>query len=432
MDPVSEAFGYFGRSILEWTLLGAGAAGAAVLLRPRKEPTPRDRTQHHWIIGQTNTGKTTYGLNLALKDVKDGHAVVFIDTHGEAAMELAGAIPREHVHRTVYFAPYWTQRPLSINPLRIQNTAEEKARVANSLISVFQQLFGHGWGHSTEDLIRMAIWAVLEREREGTIFDIYRMLTDDAFRMDVVEEIAGKNPMVEQFWRTDFELVSRGNLNAPLNKLRKFLIDPIVLNTTCQTENVLDIDDLLDGKVLICDLNKDRLTEPVSHFLASLIMALIQTASFRRRGKRGYVFVYCDEFQGYVNATFQSMLSELRKFRVGVILMNQYAHQLPDGILSAIHGNVGTWTSFRIGEQDAAFVAKKFGLPPKRLENLPNHYAAFRRMVGGKPQPVIIEKTPPPPVTSRERALEIQSMTMERYGGKPYRPERESWDVMTL
>jgi type IV secretory pathway TraG/TraD family ATPase VirD4 len=60
-------------------------------------------------------------------------------------------------------------------------------------------------------------------------------------------------------------------------------------------------------------------------------------------------FMYIDEFQNYITPSIESILSEARKYRLGLILANQYLGQLEKSdaltkssvnLKNAIFGNV--------------------------------------------------------------------------------------------
>lgn len=81
------------------------------------------------------------------------------------------------------------------------------------------------------------------------------------------------------------------------------------------------------------------------------------------------------------------MLSELRKFKLGVILANQYLSQLEADIRDAVLGNAGTIIAFRLGVVDARYMAKEFF--PKfdfdDIAQLPNHRIYLKLMIDGVP-----------------------------------------------
>ena len=54
------------------------------------------------------------------------------------------------------------------------------------------------------------------------------------------------------------------------------------------------------------------------------------------------------------------ILSEARKYRLNLILTNQYLGQMDETIKMAILGNVGTLVSFRVGAEDAKYLSQEF------------------------------------------------------------------------
>ena len=79
------------------------------------------------------------------------------------------------------------------------------------------------------------------------------------------------------------------------------------------------------------------------------------------------------------------MLSELRKYRVGLILVHQYLSQLGTQVRDSILGNVGTVIAFRLGASDATILEKEF-LPEITVEDLiylSNYQIYLKLMVNG-------------------------------------------------
>ena len=89
------------------------------------------------------------------------------------------------------------------------------------------------------------------------------------------------------------------------------------------------------------------------------------------------------------------MLSELRKYRVNLILAHQYLSQLDTEIRDAVFGNVGTFVSFRVGALDAPIIAREFEpvIDPEDLVGLPNFQIYLRLMVDGEPSRAFSART---------------------------------------
>ncbi len=96
-------------------------------------------------------------------------------------------------------------------------------------------------------------------------------------------------------------------------------------------------------------------------------------------------YLYLDEFQSFTTLSLANMLSELRKYRVGMILTHQYLSQFDLQVRDAILGNAGTTIAFRVGLPDAEILEEEF-LPEFSavdLTRLPNYHIYLRFMVDG-------------------------------------------------
>ena len=98
-------------------------------------------------------------------------------------------------------------------------------------------------------------------------------------------------------------------------------------------------------------------------------------------------FVYVDEFQSFTTLALANMLSEMRKYRLGFTVAHQYLHQLTPDIRHAVLGNAGTLISFRVGAEDAPYLAREFNgvFDQTDLIQLPNHHIYLKLMIDGTP-----------------------------------------------
>ena len=119
-----------------------------------------------------------------------------------------------------------------------------------------------------------------------------------------------------------------------------------------------------EGKVLLVNLAKGRIGEDSSALLGGLLVTAIGLAAYTRadmpEAQRRNFFVYVDEFQSFTTLALASMLSELRKYRVGFTIAHQYMHQLEPDVRHAVLGNVGSMISFRVGAEDAPYLVREF------------------------------------------------------------------------
>ena len=82
-------------------------------------------------------------------------------------------------------------------------------------------------------------------------------------------------------------------------------------------------------------------------------------------------YLYVDEFQSFANKSFADILSEARKYKLGLNIAHQYIEQMEEEVRDAVFGNVGTMVTFRVGAFDAEVLEKEFA-PTFTAEDLVN------------------------------------------------------------
>lgn len=353
-----------------------------------------DRLSHLYVIGKTGVGKSTMLETLARQDMAAGRGFALIDPHGdlvERVWQGASAAERE---RVLYFDAPDARQPFGYNPLR-RVRSDKIPLAASGILETFRKLWPDAWGVRMEHVLRNSLYALLEAEG-STLPDILRLYTDKDFRRATVREV--KNPVVRAFWEQEFENYPprlQAEAVAPIqNKLGALLSDPMLYRVLVTPESDLHFRQLMDdGQVLLVNLSKGRIGEDSAHILGGLIVSTIGLAAFSRAetpaASRRPFFLYLDEFQNFTTLSLVNMMSELRKFGVGLTLAHQHLHQLDDEIRHAVLGNAGTVVSFRIGPEDAEALAAEF--QPKfgvlDLINLANHDTYLKLMIAGSPSP---------------------------------------------
>ena len=352
-----------------------------------------DRRLHMYILGRTGMGKTTLLLNMILNDVYGNEGLCFIDPHGDAVEKLLDYIPSSRVEDVIYFDPADIEHPIPLNVLGEVDQARRHLLVSN-LISIFRKLYGEYWQHRQEHILRNTLLALLEYKDKTTLLDVYKMLTDSRFRKEVLKDI--KDPVVKSFWENEFPKYLyqfKGEALAPIqNKLGAFLTVPLVRNIVCQKESRLNFREIIDqGRILLVNLAKGKLGEDICSFLGSLIVTKLQLASLSRidipEEKRRDFYLYLDEFQNFVvPETFESILSEARKYRLCLILSHQYIGQLSESLRKAIFGNVGTIIAFPVGPENGEFLEKEFYPVFKRQDLIAHdrHHIYLKLAIDGK------------------------------------------------
>ena len=351
-----------------------------------------DRLLHMYVIGKTGTGKSTLMENMALQDLERGHGLALIDPHGDLVARIAARIPESRRHDLIYLDATDPSQPFGYNPLR--HVREDRiALAASGMMDVFKKMWPDAWGVRMEHILRNVLMALLEQP-DATLHDVLRIFSDKEFRKSVGRSL--RNETVRTFLLKEFDQFSfgyRADGTAPIqNKVGAFLADPLLDRILTSPEKDIRIRRIMDeGKVLLVNLAKGRIGEDSSALLGGLLVTAIGLAAYTRadmpEAQRRNFFVYVDEFQSFTTLALASMLSELRKYRVGFTIAHQYMHQLEPDVRHAVLGNVGSMISFRVGAEDAPYLVREFH---ERFEEadflqLPNHRIYLKLMIDGTP-----------------------------------------------
>ena len=353
-----------------------------------------DRLFHLYALGKTGTGKSTLLETLALQDIRAGRGCAVIDPHGDLVARLAESVPSERAADLIYLDAPDERQPYGYNPLR-RVRSDKVPLAASGLLEAFKKLWTDAWGVRMEHVLRNALYALLERGG-ATLPDILRLLTDGSYRRTVASAL--ENRQVREFWLTEFPKYNpryRQESIAPIqNKVGAFLADPRLYRMLVEPKIDLRFRQVMDeGKILLVSLSKRRLGEDSAELLGALLLTTLSLAAFSRADspevRRRPFFVCVDEFQSFTTLSVANMISELRKFNIGLLLANQHLQQVDPAVRHAVLGNVGTLIVFRLGPEDARFLAREFGptFDDRDLMNLPNHDIYLRLMIDGMPSP---------------------------------------------
>lgn len=351
-----------------------------------------DRLSHLYVIGQTGVGKSTLLEQLVLQDAAAGRGLAVIDPHGDLVDRLYSTLAPDAGDRLIYFDAADPTQPYGYNPLRRVQTSKIPL-AASGLLEALKKLWPEAWGVRMEHVLRNSLYTLLERDG-STLPDILRLYSDKAFRRGVVAGV--RNPVVRAFWKSEFANYPpryAAEALAPIqNKLGALLSDPMLYRVLVAPKTDLSFRRIMDeGRVLLVNLSRGRIGGDSSQALGSLLISTLGLAAFSRAetdpADRRPFFLYVDEFQSFTTLSFANMMTELRKFGVGLTLANQHLHQLEPDIRHAVLGNAATLIAFRMGVEDAALLAREFAPKFEALDliNLPNRSFYLRLMIDGAP-----------------------------------------------
>src|SRR5262249_31612391 len=350
----------------------------------------RDRRTHMYVIGKTGTGKSTLLETLIRQDLENGAGLALLDPHGDLVEKVLKAAPEQRKRDLLYLDVPDGNNLLGFNPLE-RVAPEKRSLAAAGLLDAFKKIWSDSWGPRLEHILRNAFLALLDQP-EATLADVLRLLDDLAFRREVSSRVY--NTQVRDFWLREYEnypLRLRAEAIAPIqNKVGAFLTDPLLNRILTQKKSAFDLRQVMDeGKIVLVNLAKGKIGGDASALLGALLVTKIGLAGLSRADtpeeSRRDFYLYLDEFQSFATLSLANMLSELRKYRVNMILSHQFQSQLEPQVRDAILGNIGTIISFRLGLTDAEILAGEFYpfFSARDLINLPNYHIYLKLMIDG-------------------------------------------------
>ncbi len=357
-----------------------------------------DRQRHMYIIGRTGTGKTQFLLSLALQDVLAGRGLAFIDPHGDAAEQLLDLIPPERAQDVIYWDPSDMDRPFGMNMLEWTDE-NNKQFVVEQIIGMLYKLYDPNKtgiiGPRLEHAVRNTMLTVMSVQG-GSLIEVVRALQDINYVRSILPLV--DDPLVRRYWTDQIEKTDdfhkAETLDYFVSKFSKFVYNHMLRNIIGQSTTSFNIREIMDsGKIFIVNLSKGRLGEDNSTFLGLVLVPKILSAAMSRadipEAERKDFFLYVDEFQNFATDSFASILSEARKYRLNLIVANQFMGQLEDNIKNAIIGNIGTIMTYRVGTTDANFLQNEYQpiFNEQDLLNIPAVTMYVKTQVNGEPVP---------------------------------------------
>ncbi|MEK9143110.1 MAG: type IV secretion system DNA-binding domain-containing protein [Patescibacteria group bacterium] len=329
-----------------------------------------DRRRHMYIIGKTGTGKSQLLEEMVMQDIAAGRGLAVVDPHGDLVDGILSRMPPERAEDVIYFDPSDSERPMGLNMLEA-TTEQQKHFVATSIVGLMYKLFDPMKtgiiGPRFEHAIRNAMLTVMEAIPNGTFIEVVQTLQRPDFVQSLLPLV--KDPIVRRYWTDQIAQTADFHksevLDYIVSKFGRFVTNKLIRNIIGQSNSSFDFRKVMDeGKILLVNLAKGKIGEENSNFLGLILVPRILISAMSRQEipeeKRRDFYLYVDEFQNFATPDFAQILSEARKYRLNLIVANQFIGQMEEEVKNAVFGNVGTVASFRVGVTDANYLQHEY------------------------------------------------------------------------
>jgi hypothetical protein len=411
------------------------------IFRGAKKPirlSLQDRQRHMYVVGQTGTGKSTFLENLALQDMLNGEGFAFIDPHGDVAERLLAMVPRERTEDVVYFSPADMEYPMGLNLFEF-HTPEQKDFLIQEAINMLYKLYDPQRqgiiGPRYEHWFRNAALTLMSDPGGSTFIDIPKVFTDNKYAKQKLQHVTDQT--VLDFWNKEMAATNDYHKSEVLgwfvSKFGAFLSNEMMRNIIGQTKSSFNLREIMDNKkILIVNLSKGRTGELNSKLLGMIFVMKFQAAAMSRANidekDRVDFSLYVDEFQNFSTDSFATIMSEARKYRLNLIVANQFTTQLTEEIRDAVFGNMGTIVTFRVGQNDVETLSRYFQplFDADDLLRVPNFNTVVRTLINGVPtQPFSMATLPVLGNPNMQLAAALKRLSAAKFGRPRAKVESE-------
>ena len=383
-----------------------------------------DRRRHMYVIGKSGTGKSTLLANMIINDLKHNEGIAVVDPHGDLIETVLNYIPRHRINDVIVLDPADPHAVVKLN-LFEGGSLVHRELIASGIVAIFQKMYANSWGPRLEYILRNALLTLLSQNAK--LEDVLRILTDAKYRERVVSTL--DDQVLKNFWEAEFNMMQerlRTEAISPiLNKVGQFVTSPLIRNVVNTNSSSFDIETVMnEGKILLVNVSQGKLGEDNMALLGAMIITKIQLAAMNRvymkEEDRRDFYLYIDEFQNFATTSFIKILSEARKYRLNLILANQYMAQIPEEVKDAIFGNAGSMVSFIMGANDADYMQKEFGgkYTQEDLVSLGRYQTIMKLMIDGQVSHPFPANTLSLASSSNQNREKVLTVSRERYAKK--------------
>ena len=359
-----------------------------------------DRRRHVYVVGKTGTGKSMLLLNSIQQDLTNGAGLCVVDPHGDLINSVLPYVPPARAGDVVLLDPADPERVAGMNFLEatLADDASEKDFLVQEIISAILRMVDYHiemYGPIAQQMTRMACLTLMALDTPATLLEVPRLFSSNEFRRHVLSQVRDRELL--QWWANEWEPKTQYQKQELMgyftSKFEQFVSAPAVRHMVGQTRSSFDFKRVMDQSgIMLVNLSRGRIGALNSATLGGMIVSKLLWAATRRawdpEETRRDFYLYVDEFQNFISDSFDTILSEARKYRLSLIIAHQHLGQLRamgrlgDRVERAVFGNVGTMITFRVGT-DAVRIADELGNPVDSgtLRSLQNRFCVAQLLV---------------------------------------------------
>lgn len=407
---------YKGADVIETYLAGTLLKELFQLRTPFTIPEER-RFEHTHIVAGSGHGKTQtlqYFIGRDLEEVARGDkSVIVIDSQGDLINTIlkTRTLPPK---RVVLIDPEDIGYPVSLNLFSVgQDRLEhydplERERLTNSIIELYDFVLGSllsAGMTSKQSVVFRYVTRLMFHIPNATIHTLRELMEPggtDRYR----DQIARLDDTPRRFFETEFDSKEFANTKTQvLRRLYGVLENQTFERMFSHPVSKFDMfDEMNAGKLILINTSKSLLKEQGTEIFGRFFIALIAQAAQERATLPDWdrlpVMVYVDEAQDYFDQNIGVILSQARKYKVGMVMAHQYLGQLSGGLQEAFEANTSIKLAGGVSARDARALAGQMSCDPDTIQRQQKGtFATYVRGLTDRAVPIsfpffVLEKKP--------------------------------------
>jgi len=387
------------------------------------------RFEHTHIVAGSGHGKTQTLQYFIAKDLDEvarrDKSVIVIDSQGDLinAILSAKTLPPD---RIVLIDPEDIAYPVSLNLFSVgqerleRYDALERERLTNSIIELYDFVLGSllsAGMTAKQSVVFRYVTRLMFHIPDATIHTLRELMEPDGTKkyQAYIDKLDGTP---RRFFETEFDSKEFTNTKTQvLRRLYGVLENQTFERMFSHPQSKFDMfTEMNAGKLILINTSKSLLKEQGTEIFGRFFIALIAQAAQERATLPSYdrlpVMVYIDEAQDYFDQNVGIILSQARKYKVGMVMAHQYLGQLTSGLQEAFEANTSIKLAGGVSARDARALAGQIATNAEKIQEQPKGtFATYVRGLTQNAVPIsfpffVLEKLPR--TTKEERVAILQ------------------------
>jgi len=418
--------------------------------------TDRQRYEHAHVIGGSGHGKTQLLQHLIFHDLTrdEPPSLIIIDSQGDMLrkIERLELFTREPLaDRLVIIDPEDVEHPPALNMFDMSNarlagySRAHREQIEAGVIELYNYVFGALAAELTQK--QGTAFAFVSRLMltvpGATIHTLRELMEDDApsiYRSPFAEHITRLDPTAQAFFQNQFFTRAFAPTKQQIaRRLYGVLQVPAFDRMFSAPTNKLDMFEAIqNGRIVLINTSKAQLKNDASALFGRYMIALAMRAVFERVAvaKHDPAFLIVDEAAEYFDENLETLLSQARKYNMGVLFAHQHLDQLSPALRSSVAANTSIKLAGGISDRDARTLAPDMRTSAEFISSTRkrDHSTEFACYVRNMTENAVKLSIPfgtleAAPRMSREALADLLVRNRERYAAGPDTPRPAATDL---